>query len=319
VKFVVACICLLLLCPSLHAAETKAVKGTAQQHAGHTGKASEKGLFLLELSVDGKELVNGLNGLDLVLLDKSGKPVSGAKLVVAPWSPATGRGVWDKPVVTERGNGKYRVENVSITMSGRWELKFDIAKDKLEDKAVFAFEVASSKPAAPEVSKAGGRYSRSVKFYNVPNVTLLDQEGNKVNFRSLLDSGKPVIIDFIYTTCTTICPVLSASFANLRRELGPDAEGVQLISISIDPEHDRPEQMKKYLSRFKAGKSWSFLTGNRDDIERLLRSLDAIVVDKMAHEPLYIMHSPKSEEWIRIKGMVRKGDLLSELRRMEKK
>lgn len=314
---------MLLFCPSLHAADQtrrdgKAETGSAHHHAEQTGKTSEKGLFLLDLSIEGKELVHGLNSLDVVLRDKSGKGVSGAKLVVAPWSPAMGRGVWEKPTVTERGNGKYHVENVSITMSGRWELKFTISKDKLEDKAVLAYDVAGA-AAAPEAPRAAAKYSRTVKFYNPPNVTLLDQDGKKVNFRKLVDSGKPVVIDFIYTTCTTICPVLSASFANLKRELGPDADSVQLISISIDPEHDRPEQMKKYLARFKAGQSWSFLTGSRDDIERVLRSLDAIVVDKMAHEPLYIMHGPKSEEWIRIKGMVRKGDLLSELRRMEGK
>lgn len=160
------------------------------------------------------------------------------------------------------------------------------------------------------------KYSRSVQYYNIPNVTLLNQDGKKVKIREMVDSGKPVIIDFIYTTCTTICPVLSATFTNLRKELGADADKVQLISISIDPEHDRPEQMKKYLSRYKAGKGWDFLTGSREDINKVLRSLNANFVDKMAHEPLYIIHSPHSDDWVRIKGLLTKGDLLQELKKV---
>jgi protein SCO1/2 len=231
-----------------------------------------------------------------------------------------GRGVWDKPVVTEQGKGKYHVENVAITMNGSWDLKFVVSKDKLEDRAVFSFQVGGSKPAPrAEAAKTPGKYSRSVQSYNIPNVTLLDQDGNKINFRKFVDSGKPVIIDFIYTTCTTICPVLSASFTSLRRELGPEADNVQLISLSIDPEHDRPEQMKKYLSRFRAGKGWSFLTGSRQDIDRVLKALDATIVDKMAHEPLYLLHGPQADDWVRIKGLLNKGDLLTELRRLENK
>ena len=117
----------------------------------------------------------------------------------------------------------------------------------------------------------------------------------------------------------SICPVLSTTFAQLQEKLGPERSKVQLVSISIDPEHDRPEQMKQYLKRFKAGKGWDFLTGSREDINRVLKSLDATLVDKMSHEPLYILHAPHSDDWVRIKGLLNKGDLLNELRRIEHK
>jgi protein SCO1/2 len=148
---------------------------------------------------------------------------------------------------------------------------------------------------------------------------LLNQDGKRVNIRSLTDSGKPVIINFIYTTCTTICPVLSASFTNLRRELGPEIDKVQFISISIDPEHDRPEQMKKYLSRFTSQKGWDFLTGSREDITKVLKAFDASVADKMSHEPIYLLRGPRSDEWVRIKGLTWSADLMNELRSVENK
>ena len=75
--------------------------------------------------------------------------------------------------------------------------------------------------------------------------------------------------------------------------------------------------MKRYASRFNSGAGWEFLTGSREDVGRVLKAFDAFIVDKMSHEPLYIFHAPNSDEWVRIKGLVKKSDLLRELRRME--
>jgi len=305
-KSIVVFLSLLLCSQTLHA--TDYVQKTA------------KGTFHLEMAVSGNSLKNGDNAVDITVRDKSGKSVAGAEIKVTPWLPAMGQGVWDKPLVTERGAGKYHVENIVTTLTGRWELKVEVKKDAQKDQAVFAFEVTGKGPATgKEAGLPKGKYSRSVQYYKMPNVVLLNQDGKKVNLKEIVDSGKPVIFDFIYTTCTTICPVLSATFANLRKELGENADKIQLISLSIDPEHDRPEQMKKYLSRYKAGKGWDFLTGSREDINRALKALDATVVDKMAHEPLYIMHAAPSDDWVRIKGLLSKGDLLRELKRLEHK
>jgi len=306
VKLVVACIWVLLLCPSLHAA------GIAQK--------TEKGMFSLEMTVSGSSLKSGANAVDVVVRDKSGKGVEGAELTVTPWLPAMGHGVWEKPQVTVQGAGKYHVQNIVTNIAGRWELKLEVKKGNLKDKAVFAFDVAGKETASwKDTGQPKGKYIRTVKYYTIPNVMLLNQDGKKVNLKELVDSGKPVIFDFIYTTCTTICPVLSATFTSLRKELGANADKVQLISISIDPENDRPERMKKYLSPFKAGKGLDFLTGSREDINSVLKSLDAALVDKMSHEPLYIMHAPHSDDWVRIKGLLSKGDLLRELNKLEHK
>jgi len=172
---------------------------------------------------------------------------------------------------------------------------------------------------ADSQSAPKGEYQRTEEKYKIPDVTLLNQDGKKIKLKSILDPGKPVIIDFIYTTCTTICPVLSANFLNLQNRLGGSAGSLQLISISIDPEHDSPEQMKKYMQRFRAKKGWDFLTGRRDDIILVLKAFDASVKDKMSHIPLYILRGPKADEWVRIHGMVGASDLMNELDRLPKK
>jgi protein SCO1/2 len=162
----------------------------------------------------------------------------------------------------------------------------------------------------------GAEVKRTVETYSVPDVTLINQDGKKIKLRSFLDSGKPVIVDFIYTTCTTICPVLSANYLNIQNKLDQSADTVQLVSISIDPEYDRPEQMHKYLRMFRAREGWDFLTGSREDIILVLKAFDATVVDKMSHIPLYVLRGPKSDDWVRIHGLIGAADLMDEFGRI---
>ena len=324
-RFVVVFLGLLLCCPPLRASAAASPGEhqvqAAQYQSGILVEKTENNTFRLELTVGGGRLEPGPNVLDLIVRDKAGLGVEGAEITVTPWMPTMGHGVWDKPLVTERGGGKYHVENVKIIMAGRWDLRVMVRKGSLEGRALFPFEVGEGGgQATPQgVDKGGEGYERILARYSVPNVTLLNQDGEAVRLRSLTDSGKPLIMDFIFTTCTTICPVLSAGLANLRSELGYKAAGVQIVSITIDPEFDRPLRLKEYGSRFNAGPGWTFLTGNRDDIGRVLQAFDAFIVDKMSHEPLYILRGPNSDQWVRIRGLVGVGDLLKEFHRIENK
>jgi protein SCO1/2 len=297
--------------------QTKTVVSPAD---GKAEARTERGLYEVSISVAGAAFAVGPNSVNLMIRDKGGKPVSGADVAVVPWLPSSGHGVWEKPVTLERGGGIYRVDNVVLVRSGQWDLRVTVKSGAGEDRAIFSVSVGpGARTSREEPQKSKRRYVRSVEAYTVPNVTLINQDGKKVNFASFIDSGKPVVVDFIYTTCTTICPVLSAGFAGIRNRLGKDADAVQLVSVSIDPENDRPEQMKHYLSMFKAGPGWDFLTGSREDIGLVLKALDAEVPDKMAHKPLYLIRGSKSDQWVRIYGLVSGADLMEELRRVENK
>lgn len=155
-------------------------------------------------------------------------------------------------------------------------------------------------------------YQRSVEKYSIPDVTLINQDGKKVRLKSLVETGQPVVIDFIYGTCTTICPVLSAGFANLQRKLAVSGKNLRLISITIDPEHDTPKIMKEYLTRFRAKPGWDFLTGNRQDIDTVMRSLNAYIPDKMSHYPINLIRSPKDGTWVRLFGIMSSREFLEE-------
>lgn len=311
---------LLFLCLITLPASGGAQQSVREDEKGEVVRKTEKGLFTVSMMVEGKIPVVGVNRLNLLIHKADGAELTGAEITVTPWMPEHGHGVWEKPVVTELGGGRYHVENAVLIMAGRWDMKVDVNTGTESDIAVFPFTVGAGEKAVQE--EPGGpaaEYLRTEESYNIPNVSLLNQEGRKIKLRSLLSSGKPVIIDFIFTTCTTICPILSAGFSSIRDELGESASKVQLVSISIDPEHDRPEQMKEYLSRFNSGEGWDFLTGSREDITLVLKAFDAYIADKMSHRPLYILRGPHSDRWVRINGLIGKKDLMREFRGIEHK
>ena len=163
-----------------------------------------------------------------------------------------------------------------------------------------------------DTASAAPAYQRTLEKYTVPDVTLINQDGKHVKLGSLVDSGKPVVVDFIYGTCTTICPVLSAGYTNFQRKLGSNTRAVQLISISIDPEHDTPAVMKKYLRNYRAQPGWDFLTGSRENIDRVMRAFDAYIPNKMSHYPIMFMKAPGDLQWVRIYGLIGTSDFMNE-------
>ena len=158
----------------------------------------------------------------------------------------------------------------------------------------------------------------TMEKYEVPDVTLTNQDGKKVRVKDLLLSDKPVLVDFIYTTCTTICPVLSANFTNFQRQGEAKTGPYRLVSISVDPENDTPKAMKTYLARYQAKPGWEFLTGSQSDIDKVLIAMNAKTANKMDHYPLILIKSPTQERWVRINGLIGTAPLMKELKEVVK-
>ncbi len=156
------------------------------------------------------------------------------------------------------------------------------------------------------------KYKRTVEKVTIPDVYLINQDGKKVHLETLLKGDTPVVVDFIYGTCTTICPVLSAGFLNLQSKLEAKGQKVRLISITIDPENDTPKVLKDYLKRYRAKAGWDFLTGSRADINTVMRAFNAYIPDKMSHYPLNLIRSPKDGSWVRLFGIMSSKEFLEE-------
>jgi len=158
------------------------------------------------------------------------------------------------------------------------------------------------------------RYKSSFKKFSIPPLTLVDQDRREVKLSSFLAEQEPFVLSFIFTTCTTVCPIMTATMAHLRRELDKQGENLNLVSVSIDPEYDTPRRLKEYAKRYDAGDQWRFLTGRLEDIQRVQKHFTGFVSDKMDHWPVYIFKAPGKDEWLVIDGLVSGVDLAREYR-----
>lgn len=150
----------------------------------------------------------------------------------------------------------------------------------------------------------GTREERSGLRVKFPETQVYDQRGEKVSFYADLIKGKTVAINFVFTTCTTICPPLTATFRRVQQDLGDRiGRDVFLISVSVDPVTDVPERLRAYAERFKAGPGWTFVTGSKPDIDSLLRALGAYVPDKNDHAPTILIGNDAAGYWTRAYGL----------------
>jgi len=157
-------------------------------------------------------------------------------------------------------------------------------------------------------------YKVSEESYTVPGLELLDRSGKSVKLQSLLGGDQPVALNFIFTTCTTVCPIMSATFAQMRRDLGSEADRIQLVSITIDPEHDSPKVLAEYAKRYDAPASWHFLTGKPKDIETVRRAFDSWTGTKTNHQPITLLRGKGEEKWIRVDGLASGSSLAKQAR-----
>jgi protein SCO1/2 len=174
-----------------------------------------------------------------------------------------------------------------------------------------------SAPAARAEQPAGGpAWHRTTARYRVPDVGLVRADGARVRLRREIDDGQPVILNFVFTSCAAVCPVMSATFAQLQRRLAADRAQAHLISISIDPEEDTPERLRDYARSLHAGPQWSFYTGTLEASIAAQRAFDAYRGDKMNHVPVTFLRVAPDQPWVRLEGFASAEAIVAEYRRL---
>jgi protein SCO1/2 len=132
---------------------------------------------------------------------------------------------------------------------------------------------------------------------------LVNQHGEEVMFVSDVIGDNIVVMDFVYTTCTTICPVLSALFNQVQTKLG-DAVGddVRLVSMSVDPIRDTPQRMNAYSAKHNAGEGWLWLTGPKPVVDEVLTGVGAYTTNFEDHPTMVLIGDGRTGEWKRLFG-----------------
>ncbi len=146
------------------------------------------------------------------------------------------------------------------------------------------------------------------------DLPLLDQDGKQQRFKSDVIGDKLVAITFTYTTCTTICPILDSIFVKLQDKLpGRLGKDIFLVTVSIDPVNDIPPRLKSYAGKLKAKPGWSFMTGNKVNVDKVLVGLDMFSADILNHTPSILVGDGRSGVWRRFYGFPSADKLLAAL------
>jgi protein SCO1/2 len=108
------------------------------------------------------------------------------------------------------------------------------------------------------------------KLGSIPSFEFTDSDGNLISQEEL--SGKVWVADFIFTTCTMACPVMTGNM-NLIHKAFKNNDKVRIVSISVYPEYDTPEILKEYASRYNANTNrWHFLTGPEENVKLVIKN-----------------------------------------------
>jgi len=134
---------------------------------------------------------------------------------------------------------------------------------------------------------------------SVPDVEVVNQTGEHVHFSSGVVKDRVAVITSFFTSCTAFCPMTQERMSRLAKTLGRRmGKDVVFISVSVDPEHDTPKQMKAWADQFHIGPGWTLVSGNKDNLTTLLKSL-GLYVDMQRHQSALIIGNNK-DGWVRV-------------------
>ncbi|HET9623375.1 MAG TPA: SCO family protein [Kofleriaceae bacterium] len=162
---------------------------------------------------------------------------------------------------------------------------------------------AADPPAAPAAPAPASTDDEALAPVTFPDVALFDQRGAPVRIRDLVHD-KIVVMNFVYTSCSSICPTLGVAFEQLQAlEQARLGREVRLISVTIDPENDTPERLREWGARYHAGPGWTLLGGAPRDVEQLLKALSVYTAVKESHVPIVLAGNDRTGTWRRAHGL----------------
>lgn len=153
---------------------------------------------------------------------------------------------------------------------------------------------------------------------DLKDLALLDQDGNEVKFVSDVIGDKIVVMDFVYTTCTTVCPVLSALFGQLQEKLGDQlGNDVALVSVTVDPIRDTPQRLKSYAEKYQAKAGWVWLTGPKRIVEDVLDGVGAYSANFEEHPSMVLVGDGRTGKWTRLFGFPSPDSLMEQVKALQ--
>ena len=162
-----------------------------------------------------------------------------------------------------------------------------------------ALPAVAAEPAVSPAAKTPSREEKARAYFTV--TVLFDQDGRAVRFYSDVLQGNVVVVNFIFTRCTEACPLLTRRLNGVRRELGPRfGSEVRFVSISVDPEFDTPQELRRFAEKQEATYTgWTWLTGKKEDVDRVLAKLGEVVASPGDHSTGFLAANVRTGHWTR--------------------
>jgi protein SCO1 len=161
---------------------------------------------------------------------------------------------------------------------------------------------ASPALLADALSELAATDSAAAQYF--PDVPLVDQDGDSHRFYSELVKGRIVVINTFFADCSAVCPMTLERLSRIQTQFGDRVgKDVFLYSITVDPVADTPEKLKGYARHFGANSGWRFLTGEKSDVDLVLKKLGQFVDNREAHSSLFIIGNEPTGLWKKANGL----------------
>lgn len=155
--------------------------------------------------------------------------------------------------------------------------------------------------ARPAAAEPTDRVEKQRGYFG--NAALVAEDGREVRFFDDVLEGQVVLIDFVFTRCTGACPLLTQKLVQVKAELGSAfGKGVRFVSISVDPQHDGPAQLRAFAEKHGAAVlGWTFLTGAKAEVDGVVKRLGQYVEAPEDHSTVFIVGNTRTAHWARLR------------------
>lgn len=169
----------------------------------------------------------------------------------------------------------------------------------LRRAVLLAAALTAALPAA--AAPAGDRVEKQRAYFS--NATLVTQDGKEVRFFDDVLKDQVVVIQFIFTRCQGACPLTTQKLVQTKEALGGTlGNGLRFVSISVDPTHDGPEQLRDFAKKHGAAvPGWMLLGGAKANVDLVVRRLGQYVDAPEDHATLFIAGNTRTAHWTRIR------------------
>lgn len=176
--------------------------------------------------------------------------------------------------------------------------------------------VMASKTVAVGPTNDAAAEEKARKFFT--DLEVIDQNGKKLRFYSDVIKDRVVLISFIFTNCEFACPMQAQKLKQARAAMVPAiTDDVWYVSLSVDPDRDTPEAMKKFAQRQGVDESrWIFLTGDKQNLDTIIRKLGQYTPDIEAHTTLMLAGNDRTRHWTRVMPMLTPPDIAQKMREL---